>query len=76
MDKSLWHDLLLLLLLLVLILLLLLLLLPLLLPPPLLLLLLLLLTLQPWVGLGLFNNSILLLSILYLRPLTNNFHPL
>ena len=39
-------------------------------------LLLLLLTLQPWVGLGPFNNSIPLLSILDLRPPTNNFHPL
>ena len=39
-------------------------------------LLLLLLTLQPWVGLGLFNNSIPLLSILDLRPPANNFHPL
>ena len=38
--------------------------------------LLLLLTLQPWVGLGLFNNSIPFLSLLYLRPPTNNFHPL
>ena len=38
--------------------------------------LLLLLTLQPWVGLGLFNNSIPFLSVLYLRPPTNNFHPL
>jgi hypothetical protein len=34
------------------------------------------LTLQPWVGLGLLNNSIPLLSILDLRPPTNNFHPL
>jgi len=42
----------------------------------LLLLLLLLLTLQPWVGLGLFNNSIPLLFILNLCPPTNNFHPL
>ena len=42
----------------------------------LLLLLLLLFTPQPWVGLGLFNNSIPLLSILDLRPPTNNFHPL
>ena len=32
-------------------------------------------TLQPWVGLGLFNNSIPFLSVLYLRPPTNNFHP-
>ena len=35
-----------------------------------------LLTLQPRVGLGLFNNSIPFLSVLYLRPPTNNFHPL
>ena len=42
----------------------------------LLLFLLLLLTLQLWVGVGLFNNSIPLLSVLYLRPPTNNFHPL
>jgi hypothetical protein len=41
-----------------------------------LLLLLLLLTLQLWVGLGLFKNSIPLLSILDLRLPTNNFHPL
>ena len=40
------------------------------------LLILLLLTLQPWVGLGLFNNSIPFLSVLYLRPPTNNFRPL
>jgi len=39
-------------------------------------LLLLLLTLQPWVGFGLFTNSVPLLSILDLRPPTNNFHPL
>ena len=39
-------------------------------------LLLLLLTLQTWVGLDLFNDSIPLLSILDLRPPTNNFHPL
>ena len=32
-------------------------------------------TLQPWMGLGLFNNSIPFLSVLYLRPPTN-FHPL
>ena len=38
--------------------------------------LLLLLTPQPWVDLGLFNNSIPLLSILDRRPPTNNFHPL
>ena len=37
------------------------------------LLLLLLLTLQPWVGLGLFNNSIQLLSILNLRPQNQQF---
>ena len=49
---------------------------PSLLPPPLLLLLLLLLTLQPWVGLGLFNNSTPFLSILNLDPPTNNLHPL
>ena len=42
----------------------------------LLLLLLLLVTLRPWVGLGLFNNSFPLLSILDLRPPTNNFHSL
>jgi hypothetical protein len=41
-----------------------------------LLLLLLLLMLQPWVGLGLFNSSTLLLSILYLCPPTSNLHPL
>ena len=41
-----------------------------------LLLLLFLLTLQPWVVLGPFNNSIPLMSILELRPPTNNFHPL
>jgi hypothetical protein len=38
--------------------------------------LLLLFTVQPSVCLGLFNSSIALLSILYLRPPTNNFHPL
>ena len=37
---------------------------------------LLLLTLQPLVVLGLFNNSVPLLSILDLRRPTNNFHPL
>ena len=41
----------------------------------LLLLLLLLLTLQPWVGLGLFDNSIPHLSILSLHPPASNFHP-
>jgi hypothetical protein len=32
--------------------------------------------LQPGVGLGLFNNSTPLLSILSLHPSTNNLHPL
>jgi hypothetical protein len=38
------------------------------------LLLLLLLTLQPWVGLGLFHNSIPRLSILHLLPPISNLH--
>ena len=42
---------------------------------PMFLLLLLLLTLQPWVGLGLFYNSIPHLSILNLHPPASNFHP-
>ena len=42
----------------------------------LLLLPLLLFTLQPWVGLGLFNSSIPLLSVLDLRPPTYSFHSL
>jgi hypothetical protein len=42
----------------------------------LLLLLFLLSTLQPWVGLGLFNNSTPLLSILRSHPPNSNPHPL